>query len=157
MNLNLFQNHLSYISNFKAYARKFQCKSCKRHTSRFDNMKRNQRACAGKTWWILLQSPDRIWYKLDQIEICVEEKDRLYEWFLVYDFESMRMPMETRSLENLEYTEQHEPISVTICSNVINYTAPFCIVDPNVDSLVEKIVTYMKVVARVASEWVREF
>ena len=101
--------------------------------------------------------PPTVFVNLDQIEICVEEKDRLYEWFLMYVFESMRMPMETRSLDNLEYTEQHEPISVTICSNVINYTAPYCIIDPNVDSLVEKMVTYMTVVAREASELVREY
>ena len=33
---NLFDNHLSHNSNFKAYARKFQCKSCKHHFDRVD-------------------------------------------------------------------------------------------------------------------------
>ena len=33
---NLFDNHLSHNSNFKAYARKLQCKSCKHHFDRVD-------------------------------------------------------------------------------------------------------------------------
>lgn len=60
----------------------------------------------------------------------MEEKGRLYEWFLVYDFESMLVPMKIKNTDNLEYTEHHVPISVSICTNVNEYTEPHCIVEP---------------------------
>ena len=30
MYLNLYENHLSYITNFKSFAKKFQCEKCKK-------------------------------------------------------------------------------------------------------------------------------
>lgn len=86
---------------------------------------------------------DTVFDKLEQHGISVNANERFYEWFLEYDFESMLVPINSQSSVNLQYTEQHVPISVSVCSNVDDRTEPRCIVKSNVDSLVEKMLDYM--------------
>lgn len=159
MYLNFFENHLSYISNFNAYTTQFQCKTCHRHFSIIKHVKRHQRTCTGKTKRKFpggfYSNPKSVFDKLDQFGIYVEEKDRFYEWFIVYDFEFILVPMKIKNNDNLEYTEHHVPISVSICSNVNEYTAPHCIIEPNADDLVKKMVTYMLTIAKNATELTR--
>ena len=45
------------------------------------------------------------------------------------------------------WTSQHHPISVSICFNVEDFDTPHCIADPDIDSLVKKMVEYMRKVA----------
>lgn len=93
---------------------------------------------------------DTVFDKLEQHGISVNANERFYEWFLVYEFESMLVPNNSQSSVNLQYTEQHVPISVSVCSNVDDHTEPRCIVKSNVDSLVEKMLDYMLTIARKA-------
>lgn len=70
----------------------------------------------------------------------------------MYDFESMLVPINSQSSVNLQYTEQHVPISVSVCSNVDDHTEPRCIVLSNV----EKMLDYMLPIARKAAELTKE-
>ena len=45
MHINLYKNHFSYISNFKAYAKKFECHMCQRIFNRPENLKRHTETC----------------------------------------------------------------------------------------------------------------
>lgn len=130
MYLYFFENHLSYISNFNAYTTQFRCKTCHRHFSIIKHVKRHQRTCTGKTKRKIpggfYSNPKSVFDKLDQFGIYVEDKDRLYEWFLVYDFEFILVPMKIKNNDNLEYTKHHVPISVSICSNVNEHRATLC-------------------------------
>lgn len=99
---------------------------------------------------------DTVFDKLEQHGISVNANERFYEWFLVYDFESMLVPNNSQSSVNLQYTEQHVPISLSVCSNVDDHTEPRCIVKSNVDSLVEKMLDYMLTIARKAAELTKE-
>ena len=63
---NLFDNRLSHNSNFKSYARKFQCKSCKHHFEIVLIHKMSPTCLCGKDkeeipWWSLLQTLVSIW------------------------------------------------------------------------------------------------
>lgn len=131
----------------------------KRHFSIIKHMKRHLRTCTRKTKRKFpggfYSNPQSVFHILDQFGIYVEEKDRLYKWFLVNDFESTLVPMKIKNTDNLEYTEHHVPISVSICSNVNEYTAPHCIIEPNADDLVKKMVTYMLTIAKNATELTR--
>lgn len=99
---------------------------------------------------------DTVFDKLEQHGISVNANERFYEWFLVYDFESMLVPNNSQSSVNLQYTEQHVPISLSVCSNIDDHTEPRCIVKSNVDSLVEKMLDYMLTIARKAAELTKE-
>lgn len=111
MHLNLYEHHLSYISNINSYAQKFLCKTCRRHFRYLTNMKRHQRVCTGKTKRKFQggfhYSPSTVFDKLEQFGVSVPENERIYEWFLVYDFESMLVPMNVQSSCNHQYTENH--------------------------------------------------
>lgn len=68
-------------------------------------MKRHQRTCTGKTKRKFpggfYSNPQSVFDKLDQFGIYVEEKDRLYEWFLVNDFESILVPLYNIFIRNI--------------------------------------------------------
>ena len=49
MHLNLFDKHLSYISNLNAYTQKYQCPSCQMHFRYVHNMRKHSRNCQGRT------------------------------------------------------------------------------------------------------------
>lgn len=159
--LNIFEHHLSYITKFDTYAKKFQCKTCHRHFGHLKNLKKHQRVCKMKTKRQFpggfYSTPNTIFDKLEQYGITVNPSDRLYEWFLVYDFESMLVPTDAgQNSASLQYTEQHVPVSVSVCSNVEDHTEPLCIVESNIDSLVEKMVEYMSTIAQKATELTKE-
>lgn len=80
--------------------------------------------------------PKTIFDKLE--EYGYEVENRLFSWFLVYDFESMMVPVHEKNIEKLEWTRQHIPVAVSICSNVEDFNEPVCIVEPEVDELVKK-------------------
>lgn len=73
----------------------------------------------------------------------MDESDRLYEWFLVYDFEFMLVFMKIKNIDNLEYIEYYMLILVSICFNVNGYIELYCIVELNVDDFIWKMILYM--------------
>ena len=94
--------------------------------------------------------------KLEEYGICVPRTQRIFPWFIVYDFEAMLVPIQGEGSEKLSWTAQHIPISVSICSNVDGFTSPKCIVDPDTDTLVGSMVEYMQLIATKGDELARE-
>ena len=43
--LDKYLNHVSYINNFKTYAKKFTCRKCKRYFDRSNNCNRHELTC----------------------------------------------------------------------------------------------------------------
>lgn len=77
----------------------------KRHFSIIKDMKRHLRTCTRKTKRKFpggfYSNPQSVFHILDQFGIYVEEKDRLYEWFLVNDFESILVPLYNIFIRNI--------------------------------------------------------
>ena len=122
MFLNLFEHHLSYISNIRAYASKYQCRTCERHFTRINDMQRHQRICKGLTEHRFpggfYTTPKTIFDKLEENGIHIPKQKRLFPWFIVYDFEAMLIPIQGEGSDKLAWTAKHVPISVSISSNV---------------------------------------
>lgn len=74
-------------------------------------------------------------------------KNRVYPWFIVYDFEALLHKVQDQRSEKVEWTQEHMPISVSICSNVPGFEEPHCLVNDNGDELVREMVGYMKDIA----------
>ena len=93
MHLNLFDKHLSYISNLNAYTQKYQCPSCQMHFKYVQSMKRHSLKCQGRTKHRFpggfYSSPKSIFDKLEEYGIVVPAEERIFPWFLVFDFEEM--------------------------------------------------------------------
>ena len=149
--VNLFDKHLSYISNLNAYTQKYQCPACNMHFCRLNNMKRHSRKCQGRTKHQFpggfYSPPKTIFDKLEEHGIVVPANERIFPWFLLFDFKVMLSSMQDQTSEKLTWTAEHLPISVSICSNVEGFKSPQCIVDPDTNSLVASMVQYMTNIA----------
>lgn len=64
----------------------------------------------------------------------------------------MLVLMNVQSSCNHQYTENHVPISVSICSNVDGYSEPCCIIEPDINVLVKKMIECMTTIASRAAE-----
>lgn len=153
MNLNLNDQHLSYIVKFYTYASKYQCRTCHRHFLRLNNMQRHQRNCKGQTTKIV---SGRILYAPKTIFDKLEEKYRLFKRFLVYDFEAILLPVRGEGSEKLAWTSKHVLFSVSISSNVDGFTSPNFIIDPVIDSLVNTMVNYMRISQGKEENWLNK-
>jgi hypothetical protein len=109
-------------------------------------MKRHQLKCTGQTVYNFKggfhSNPKTIFDKLEEQGIHVQ--DRVYPWFVVYDFEAMLVPIKESNSAKLTWTQRHEPISVSVYSNIDGFTEPHCIVESNVETLVRKMVEYLR-------------
>ena len=146
--LNLFSNHLSYIKYFDNYANSFRCNQCNKC---FDEERRltthMKTACTYGIQRRIFKGGEykaemSIFDKLRSKNIKVP-KDSFHELFICYDFETI-------ITDNI-----HEPISVSVCSNIDNFTKPKCFVrnkNMTVQELVDKFVTHLILVSNRARE-----
>ena len=97
MVLNLHDTHLSYVTNVPAYLKKYRCDSCGRNFDHLSHWNRHQGSCANATEYEFpggfhKMSPS-IFDRLEEFDIVVPEVNRLYPWFIVYDFEAILAPI----------------------------------------------------------------
>jgi hypothetical protein len=108
-------------------------------------MQRHQKICTGQTKYVFrggfYSNPKTVFDRLEEQGIIISETDRLFQWFIVYDFEAMLVPIRESNSEKLTWTQKHVPVSVSICSNVDGFTDPHCIVEPDVEKLVREMVS----------------
>ena len=144
MYLNLYQNHLSYISKFRSYAKKFQCPVCGKCHTRFYNYKRHISTCSRRTSYIYkggyYANKLTIFERLEQVGIKVTEDKQYYEYFAVFDCESLLEKANPSQAEKLQWIHCHKPISVSVCSNVPGYEEAECIVEENQQEFVRLLI-----------------
>ncbi|CAG2221819.1 unnamed protein product [Mytilus edulis] len=121
-------------------------------------MKRHQLKCTGQTVHRFkggfYSNPKTIFDKLEEHGIRVQ--DSLFPWFVVYDFEAMLVPIKESNSDKLTWIQRHDPISVSVCSNVEGFTESHCIVDPTAQSLVQHMVDYMTKIALISYKLAKE-
>ena len=148
MYVNLFGNHTSYISNFRGYAKKFQCPSCDRHFDRINNWNVHLKVCSNvkkvRFPGGFYSAPRTIFECLSDYDVNVPNDLRTSPYFAVYDFESLLERRADNPSDKLSFTHYHIPISVSINSNVPGFQSPCHLVDTDVDALVEQMIAYLK-------------
>ena len=149
MNLNLYEEHFSLILNMDQYFKSFRCTICGKLWKSHWLLKRHQSTCDAATKQEypggVYRPEPTVFELLEQEGIVVKEEDRYYPYRIVFDFEcyfdKQNVPAST---EKLDWTAKHEPLSVSVKSNVPNFTEPKCIItagEPEV--LVHEMLTYM--------------
>lgn len=150
MHLNMYENHLSYINNFSSYAKKFSCPTCVRIFDRISNYKSHLLKCGMRTTYKFkggYYSPTlTIFEELENNGIKVPENMRLFEYFAVFDIESVLEKVDSGNAEKLKWAQRHSAISVSICSNVPGYDHPKCFIDPDLKKLTFKMLSYLDTV-----------
>lgn len=145
LNLNMYENHLSLITNFNAYAKKWSCEKCNRHFPNIQNMKRHQQKCSNNLKFKYrggyAQRPQTIFEELKYFDINVPPI--LYDKFATYDFESILEKYNDNSSSKRVFTAKHKAVSVSICSNVEGFTEPKHFVNESEKRLVSDMIEYL--------------
>ena len=120
MILNLYDNHLSYVTKFHSYAKKIECLLCGLLFSRRSKANELSIICdklsALKFPGGYCSPPKTIFEKLSEIGITVDKSLQHYPWTIVYDMEAILLDQNDES--HSIWTNEHQPISVALASNV---------------------------------------
>ena len=142
--LDKYLNHVSYINNFKAYAKKFTCRKCKRFFDQSNNCNRHELTCDDsarlKYPGGFYSSNKNVFEQLMDLGIDVAESHRYHKDFCVYDFEPMLVPQNQPAGPQTTILSKHVPISVSVCSTISQ--SPICHVSENSEDLVSFMMTY---------------
>ena len=149
MNLNLFENHFSLITDQDHYCESFGCRLCGKQWKKFKSVKRHECTCDQVTKKKFVGGsyhPELTVFELMEDEgIVVKEEDRYYPFHITYDYECY---FDTADLppssKKLYWKAKHVPLSVSICSNVPGFMEPQCFVtEGSAEQLVEQMLDYM--------------
>ena len=156
--LHLYQGHFSYIKDFALFAKKYQCKFCDKLWEHQGNYVRHEQKCKDKTRYVypggFYSQKKSVFEELSYFGIgCT---DRVYTHFITFDFESILKKVQDQRSAKMEWTQEHVPISVSICSNVPGFMDPHCIVNADADDLVREMIEYMQGIATTAKELNKE-
>lgn len=92
-----------------------------------------------------------IFEQLDEYDIHVDNDIRHYPYFIVFDFEAILQAIDETQPGKFKWSAEHQPISVSVCSNVEDFREPKCFVNANCDVLVESMMKYMTEIAERAN------
>ncbi len=123
MDLNIWEYHLSYIHNLELFSSSFQCQNCFKmfHTSHALKV-HSKSQCNLITEYIFkggyYENVQTVFEALEFVGIYVQEDERFQEDFLVFDFESILLPTNTRKTDKLMLVSKHIPVSVAVCGTL---------------------------------------
>ena len=80
------------------------------------------------------------------------EDMRYFQNFIVFDFEAVLCPQDDDQAGKLKWEAEHQPISVSVCSNVEGFQEPRCFVDPDCESLIHEVLEYMQEIAETSHQ-----
>ena len=158
--LNIYHSHLSYITNFKYFAKKFECSKCSKMFNREWNLRRHYKNCYERTKMIFpggfYKTNDTIFEKIRSLGIDLHEDDLYCPYFAVWDMEAMLIKSQTSSNDRkLQWLAQHVPISVSIASNVKDFESPKCFVNLNTSELISDMMIYLQKISEHNAEYLR--
>ncbi|XP_066278985.1 uncharacterized protein [Branchiostoma lanceolatum] len=160
MYLNLYQTHFSYIKDVKKYAKSYACPKCGKKWKDAYKLNRHELTCDGAITYEYpggaYHLPPTIFEKLKDEGIIVPLEDRYYPFRATYDIECLLKPLEDDGTPKLQWEAVHELLSVSVCSNVPEYTKPQCFVsggDPSV--VVKDMIEYLLQISRTAYDVLR--
>ena len=95
---------------------------------------------------------------LEDEGIMVPEEDRYYPYHITYDFESYFLKEDLpASSEKLTWEAKHEPLSVSICSNVPSFVEPKCFITMGkAEDLVLEMVNYLHNIQTTAHAYIQQ-
>ena len=128
--LNVFQDHLSLITDIKMYSKQFICNRCDKVSTRMLDSKRHQSKCDANTKYVfaggVYKNKLSVFEELQEMEIRVQEEDKYEKWFACYDFvayqrdfrEGIDQDEEIESDEGMSWNKVHLPVSSSVGCNL---------------------------------------
>lgn len=160
--LDMFDTHLSLITNIDGYTKKFSCSKCGVPFNRYSNCIRHTASCKGQEGGTKLRfpggffkQPQTVFQKMAEYGIEIPDEP-FYPYFAVFDYEPILKPIPQPEVStNTRWINEHIPISVSVASNVPGFEKPSCIVDICVEQLVKRKLEYLNEIQMMASTFTR--
>ena len=90
--LNVFENHLSLITDHKMYSKQYICNRCGKLSTSLSNCKCHKTKCDGTVQYTYLggvyKNKMSVFEELEEMGVRVREEDKYEKWFACYDFEA---------------------------------------------------------------------
>ena len=160
--LDMQGNHLSYVKDIDNYAKRYQCPRCDRLFKRYYYLKRHYSVCSKVTKYKFPggfhKTSQTVFQELEKYGICVPQKERVFPYFITYDFEAVLQKLNNDTAKKLIWEEKHVPISVGVGSNVEEYKEGVCFVSYDLDELLSQMIERMHTIAKaVKTKQVQKF
>ena len=108
MNVNLYENHFSFIKNMNLFSKSFLCPSCKKSWKTSWDLKRHQASCSTLTREIYyngsFELPRNIFERLSDHNIVIPQELRFFDYRIVFDIECALVPTEVGGSSRTHYT-----------------------------------------------------
>lgn len=135
INLNLYKNHFSLIKKIEKFIKNYNCVNCGSVFNDIKILSKHSKKCnKGETKFKFIggiyKPNQNIFERIDKLGVYVDDELRYNPYFICYDFEAMLNKIDENQ-KNTKWTAQHVPISVSVCSNIPNFTNAVCIVNEN--------------------------
>ena len=143
MNLNINGNHVNLILDVTKFVRSYVCDYCQALFKTAFYLHRHQSGCNKKTTYVFsggaYKYHSTLFDRLENVGIRVPNKDRLFPYFICYDFEAILAKLDVDNSKKLNFTHRHVPVSCSVASNVPGYTSAVCLIDASPVQLVNKL------------------
>ena len=153
INLNMFETHLSLITNMKLYAQKFICSKCARHFTRLWNLQRHLKSCANNTRFCYpggyVKRPTNVFEEIRFYGIEVEETG--YDKFATFDFEAILEKCTDNRTDKQTINAVHRAVSVSVCSNVDGFKEAINFISSDLECLLGKMISHIASIQEAAA------
>ena len=135
INLLRYNNHICYVDDINTFFKRYRCPNCDTFIKRAGNFHRHVKSCKDRIQHIYPKSVytlrETLFDKFDGFGIGYEEEQKLFKNLAVFDFESICVPSnELKDTNTTTWIGKHEPISVSISSNLLQEPIFLCNRDP---------------------------
>ena len=135
INLLRYNNHICYVEDINTFFKRFRCPSCDTFIKYVSNFNRHVKSCKDRVQHIYPESVyalrETLFDKLDAYGISYNDDQKLFKTLAIFDFESICVPTEElKDTNTTTWIGKHEPISVSISSNLIEEPVFLCYKDP---------------------------
>jgi hypothetical protein len=149
--LNIYNKHLSYILNFKHYAKKFRCDSCNKFFTTINKHTQHYKTCVttSKISFAggLFKSNNDVWEDLELFGLHITDEEKKYPYFIVFDFECLLEKVELHLGGCTQTESMHKPVSVSTGGNCCDkHKKPLCIVEDDFDTLIDKWLVELQII-----------
>ena len=124
--MNVYQNHLSLITDIQMYSKQYICNCCDKVFAEMWNLKKHQSKCDGTVKYVFPGGMYKlsVFEELEEMGVWVREEDKYEKWFACFDFKAYQRDFdekvdagEENSLEVEEGTpwnKVHVPVSFSV-------------------------------------------
>ena len=161
--LHLQGNHFCFIKNLDLYSKSYKCEDCDTLYTTATALRRHWYSCSSETKYRYpageFKGSTSVFDRQSEVGINLDSSPRHHSLFAVFDCESYMSKTDLpHRTDTITWDCEHKLASVSIASNIAGYREPVCFVNDSDDekAVVEKMVTYLEILAETANERQRE-